>query len=390
MVEQKATTPEQRLKAHKLKNRLNYSLVEIVIGVDPEIALLDMVTLTTLMRMESEQNLVPNLISGETGQTWLATIRQGEDEIWSIAENVLDPDQQAALRKIIRDWRANNPEMVNLTSVRFSNFAAEAAGDEVGLIVQPGGFLPEVSEATRAVDEVRRTTERAKFLAFVLPHLARLEAESLMYDLATQPEFKEWRTTIKTLSAASEKLVAVSDQLPGWFAAERQAAIDQAMDRIFAEREQFYAEVDERTVRFKELLSQIQKTLTVGDHLAGQVSETMTSVDSLVTRLELDKPSSRKDVFRIEDYRETLIEAAVTAREINNVLQSLERPLAPGLDDQARPAWSSAIQELDRHVERWILLESVAIAGLALFIAVVVVTALLVYRWALGRSRSNL
>lgn len=388
-IEDELTTPEQRLKVHKWKSRFVYSLAEIAHGSDPEVNLLDMVVLTALVRMVSERRLVPEVFSGDKGQEWLVAVRQSEREIWLVAEKVLDPEQQTTLRELIRDWQTNNPEVDNVTTVRFSNFASELGADKLDSLVQPGGFLPEVSEATRAVDEIRRTTERMMFLAFLTPRLARLESESLLYDLATQPEFKEHRTSLRNFSEAAVKLAGVSDKLPGLIAAERHAAVDQAIDRLIDEQENFFDEIDKRETSFKDLLIQIQDTLNVGERLTSNVTETMLTVESLVTRLELDKPSLEKEGFRIENYRDMLTEAKVAAIEINKVVQSLERFSNADLDEQGTPPVAGALNELERRIERLIWLEFLALASLVLFTAIVVVGALLAYRRFLPRLTST-
>ena len=267
-----ANTPEQRLEIHQWKKQFTYSLVKIANSGDPETGLLDMLVLTTLVRIESEDHLVPDDFFRNNGQAWLQAVRRSESEIWSIAKEVLDPKQLAAVRQLIQDWHRQNPEVKNLLAFRFSDFAAQVDGVES--LVQPGGLLPEVSEATRAVDEIRRTSERAMFLALVGPTLARLEAENFAYDLATQPEFKEYRTLLKKLTETSAKLATVSDQLPVWVSGERQAAIDQAMDRLFDERNKLFTEIDERSLQFKDLLNQIQATLEVGNSLTGHLTTT--------------------------------------------------------------------------------------------------------------------
>lgn len=389
VIENEATTPEQRLRIHQWKKQISYSLVVIANDGNPEKCLLDMLVLVTLVRIESEERLVPESFFGNKGQAWLKAVRRSEAEIWSIAERVLDPQQQTTVRKLIQDWRVQNPGVKNLVAFRFSDFAAEVGAGEAESIVQTGGLLPEVSEATEAVDEIRRTSERAMFLALASPRLARLEAESFVYDLATQPEFKEYRTSLKNFSDASKKLTAVSEKLPDLIAAEREAAINQAMDRLFNERDNFFAEIDKRSGQLKELLSQIQETLEVGDSLTGHLSATMTTFDSLVRRLGIDKSGSEKGAFPIKDYRNSLIEAAVTAGEINKVLQSLDRLLETELDGQARPSADAALQALEQHLERWTLWGFAALAGLVLFIAIVVVGALLFYRWGLSRIDST-
>lgn len=383
-----ANTPEQRLRVHKWKKQLSYSLIKIASSEDPETGLLDMLVLVTLVRIESEENLVPESFFGDKGQDWLQVVYRSETEIWSIAEEVLDPKQQAAIRKLIHDWRLKNPEVKSFLAFRFSDFAAEA--DDADSLVQSGGFLPEVTEATRAVDEIRQTSERAMFLALVSPTLARLEAETFIYDLTTQPEYKEYRSILKQFSETSAKLATVSEQLPSWVSHERQAAVDQAMDRLFDERDKMFAEIDVRSVQLQELFVQIREALKVGGSLTSQLNASMTTLDSLVTRLGIDKVSSEKGAFPIEVYRETLSKAAVTAGEINIVLQSLNQFLDADLGGQAGPSAAAALQVLDQHIERWILWEFVALAGLVMFTGIVVLGILLFYRWSLIRTKTTL
>jgi len=53
---------------------------------------------------------------------------------------------------------------------------------------KPGFLLPEISEATQAVDEVRDLSERLLFYLKYTPYLARTTAETGFYDALSQPE----------------------------------------------------------------------------------------------------------------------------------------------------------------------------------------------------------
>jgi hypothetical protein len=172
-------------------------------------------------------------------------------------------------------------------------------------------------------------------------------------------------------------------------AAERHAAVDQAIDRLIDEQENFFDEIDKRETSFKDLLIQIQDTLDVGERLTSNVTESMLTVESLVTRLELDKPSLEKEGFRIENYRDMLTEAKVAAIEFNKVVQSLERFSNADLDEQGTPPVAGVLNELERRIERLIWLEFLALASLVLFTAIVVVGALLAYRRFLPRLTST-
>lgn len=102
--------------------------------------------------------------------------------------------------------------------------------------------------------------------------------------------------------------------------------------------------------------------------------------DSLVTRLGIDESGLEKRTFRIEEYRDTFVGAAVTAGEINKVLQSLERYLDPDIGRQKGSSADAALHLFDQRIERWIVLVFTALVVLILFVAIVAAGVLFIYR----------
>lgn len=379
VIKREATNPERRLLAQEHKLALVNAVLSIAGGVTPTINLLDMVVLVTLMRITVEQFWVPAVLDEENGRRWLEVAREGERDIWSIASQVLDREQQAALRQAIETWREQHSQVTFVYNVRFSDFVGEL-GPDAQQMAQPSGLLPEVSEATRSVDEVRRTAERALFFAQIAPSLARDEAEMALYELAAQPEIKQLMASLRSFTQTSDNLSATLDRLPTLVAAERQAAVEQVMSGLGREGENLLLALDEMAGRLGGVLTQLKETLEVGTGLTSQINATFATVDSLVTRLELDRPIHEKEAFKIQDYEQAFAEATITVTETNNLLRNLDRFLVDRADKTKPTLFQEMAKTLDQTVAGWMVLAFILGAALTLFIAFVVVVAMLVYR----------
>jgi ferritin-like metal-binding protein YciE len=385
-IKREATSPEARLLAQDHKLALVNALVSIAGGLVPTINLLDMVVLVTLVRMTVEQHWVTAVPNEAQGKRWLEVAREGERDIWSIASQMLDTAQQAVLRQAIETWWQQHPQATFVYNVRFSDFVREL-GPDAEQIAQPRGLLPEVSEATRSVDEVRRTAERALFFAQIAPSMARYEAEVAVYELAAQPELKQLMTSLGSFTATSDNLSAALDRLPTLVATERQAAIEQVMSGLAREGENLLLALDQQAVRLGGVLAQLKETLEVGAGLTSEINATFATVDSLVTRLELDRPTPEKKAFKIQDYQQAFSEATITVTETNNLLHSLDRFLSDRVDETKPGPFQELVETLDQTVAGWLVLAFILGALLVLFIAVVVL-AMLIYRRRVLRMAS--
>jgi hypothetical protein len=90
---------------------------------NPSVALLDLVVLTTLGRMIYQEHYLKEF--GDPAKVMVEGFRKGEADSWRIARKVLSPAEQRELRDLIREWRRNNPEQLEFTYIRFSDFSAE-------------------------------------------------------------------------------------------------------------------------------------------------------------------------------------------------------------------------------------------------------------------------
>lgn len=233
-LESESQTPKAR---HALALALGFgrSALEVAIAPDPEVNLLDMVVMVTLMRMVAETYWVPQVF-GDRGQGVLKALRRSEVKIWSIASEVLTLEEQQELRDAIQEWRKRNPDQIYVEYVRFGDFADFLGESAIEKAQQSGGFFG-ISEATRSVDEALVLAERALFYLQRVPGIARFSAKLVVYDLIEQPQIKQLLSDTNTLAHTMDQTTKLMEELPKQIAQERAATIDHLMDRVAAERE---------------------------------------------------------------------------------------------------------------------------------------------------------
>ncbi len=246
------------LKARRaaLENSSAYvtSALDIAIGPNPEVNMLDMVVFVTLTRIVVEEYWVPQVF-GDEAKILVEVFRSIEAEIWSIAAKVLTQQQQQELRSSIRQWRKRNPDRVFVEATRFGDFVGVVGESELAKAQEGGGFLG-IKGVTREVSETRLLAERAMFYAQRVPWIARSFARLLVLDVAQAPEIKQVMTDTGTLAKAMHQTATFTEQLPELITeqrdqimkqvtVERKAAIEQVMKGVATQRTATIAELTE-------------------------------------------------------------------------------------------------------------------------------------------------
>ena len=298
-LERRAQTYRGRLVALENKLVFGQAALEIAIGPEPEVNLLDMVVFITLTRIVVETHWLP-LVFGDQGQELLEVSRRNEGEIWSIASRVLTAEQQVEMRSMIQEWRKRNADDIYVENVRFGDFA-KILGDSALAKAQRSGGLLGIKGAARAVDEATLLAERIMVLAQYMPLLMRYQGELLLYKAAAR----------------------ISD--------ERKATIEQ-----FAAEEK----------RVRGVLTAVQKTLATGTELVSQVDTTVGSVDSLVTRLHArrEKPM---------DYEKVAAGVSNAAQRLTVLVKEIDQLLASPGWDQRLPQFVKVFDQMEREGEEW-------------------------------------
>jgi hypothetical protein len=148
--------------------------IDIATGPYPEVNLLDMIVFVRLSREVVEEYWVPS-VYGDAGGGLQDAYRQSEDELWSVADKIMDEPKKRDLVDLIDQWRAANPEQVRVEGLRLGDFAGTAGEAARARAARATGLLKSVRSATQAADQALLLAERGKFLVCRLPFLMRLQ-----------------------------------------------------------------------------------------------------------------------------------------------------------------------------------------------------------------------
>ena len=208
---------------------------------DPDVALLDMVSMVTLGRIFFEEEgpsryakMVVPVIDG---------YRKAEADIRKVAAKVLTPDQMLNLMKIIKRWRKENPEVKSFPLIRFSNFAADRRESTLTREEEPEGLFESVESASETVEEMRLLAERGMYLATRIPLLSGLFGDLWLTRIMNNPNLQKALTDVSQLSQGTAGLAAIAEKLPDQIATEREATIKQLAGEIAAARKAAMADV---------------------------------------------------------------------------------------------------------------------------------------------------
>ncbi len=301
---------------------------------DPDVALLDMVTMITLGRMIYQEHWLQQL--GNQVEPILQGFQSAEEDIWELGNRVLTPDQQQDLLSLIQEWRQNHPEVLFFASVRFREFVADRS--RVKRVEKARGLFKSVENATRQVEEVRLLGERAMYLGTRLPFLTGALMDVWLSRWANNPEAKEMLADFKKLSDLSDRMENVARELPEKIGAERQALIEQAFAKIAEERRNTIEHFLSEEARLRGVLSELRETLKEGDKL-------IVSTNSLVEQFQPGPSAEEARPFDINDYREAAAEITGTVTQLNTLVGEINSLLNS-------TGWKELVPQLDEAIDR--------------------------------------
>jgi hypothetical protein len=367
------------------------AVVDIAIGPNAVENLLDMLVLTALTRHSVENYWVPKFLGDEVGQGLVEASRTLEADVWRAADVVLTPDQEAQLRALIADWIEQHPDELNFWEVRFSGFSGQRAA-ELEQVEQTGGLLGEVAQTRQTAEQMQQFGERVLFYMQRAPTITRLEAQSAVYQLISQPEFAGLFESTSRLTLAADRFASVAETLP-----EQQfAAIHQLMDRVDEQRVaalgQFSAELTQQREAFlgdllaeekrvSGILAELRATIEAGQELAASINSTVMTVDALAAKLHVGNGVPPAKPFNIDDYKQLVGDASMTVREMRELVNSTDQfLLSPGWEQRV-PMAQAVMSEVDQQMNR--LVYQVFMLQAAFIVLLFVM--LLAYRYILSR-----
>jgi hypothetical protein len=368
------TDAGERLAAQNWQLSQTTSAYTVASGPNPVANALDMVVLATLSRMVMEDDWVPEKYGQRAVDLRDAHVRL-EPRAWALVDDVLTEGQKAQLRKVIDDWRARNPHVRAVAFIHFHDFAkaigqpppgeARQAGSLFGLLgLDP---LSNLDPAVREITQTRHLAERAIFYIQRAPNLIDMQIERLTYQFTSLPETEGLLLDVDRASRAAEAAGKLAGDLPGVVARERQAAIAQFTDALYAQESQM-----------RDLAVALRGTLEAGTATSDSLNATIRSLDSLMKRFEKPEgertaaePATPKKPFDIADYAAAAREFAATARELQVLVQTIDTGTS-GLTGLAQHTTAQLNGVIDHLFWRLVLLVVIVI--------VATVAAALVYR----------
>jgi hypothetical protein len=388
-----------------LRNGVGASL-DITVGPNPAVSLLDLLVLTSLQTWSFEVHWIPAGI-GEAGLSALEHLKQAETYAWASARKILSEDQLNTLHGLIEAWIAENPDRTVVALVRFNEFSDERKISSLRLRGQARGLLREVGEAVAAVDDARLLGERLLWFAGRYPYLLGEQTELTAYRLVDQPEGEQIMDAIKSIQQLSEVLAARVETIQNDLEKEREAffarivseraaaisqlqsaleaavresvdiadesvktqrteAINQFFERFAQERTQLLDDFASRQSELLGIMTELKETITVSGTLANDLTDTVNAIDHVVSRFDRD-PEDKSEPLRITDVRDAAVETGHAAVKVSQLLEQLLVILeSDAWDRQISMMTDPADEIIDRVFWRGVILIGLLVVGMGL------------------------
>jgi hypothetical protein len=287
--------------------------------------LLDMTAYVSVTRAALEEHWQPKVF-GESARPILESCRDSETNIWLLAASVLKPEQQAELRAAITAWYRENPPWESVIAARSSGFVSRFAepgkDDRSGpssvfslFMLDP---LSGLDPATREIAQARLFAERALYVTQWMPTLLRWQTELLSLNAAAMPEVQQLVTNSTQIAASVERFNALAEKLPGQVSAEREAIVK---------------DLQTQEKNLTPLVDQVRQTLTAGTQMSTSLNTTIATFDGLMKRFGIGEtnyvrpPDTNSQPFQILDYAQTAIRMESMARQLTELVRTLDQTL---------------------------------------------------------------
>ena len=372
------SNPAQRKMANDIRLIQVSSIYDIVTNADPYTQLLDLTMVVTLQSRQWIDEDQAEAQFGPRGRYLIDASRKAREDVWKIAARVMKPEQLELLDNMILDWRRRNRDVQMISYVRFDDFAGSRDKSMIADVKSGGGFLAQVDDAKKAVDEVRLLAERAFYLSKRLPFLMQWQVRSTIDETMTSSAMTQVTDAVPLIAKAV-------DRFPQDIARERQAlfadlrSAEPLANNLFAKYRTAIADTSALNGALggnaRGIAGDVNTLLKQVSTASAALNETMLTADKIFIAPGKNAP---RDVsakpFDINEYTQSAIQLTNALREANQVLlqtgQLIQSPqLSKPLGDAALKAVASGTQVIDAAFWR----------GLALIAAFFCM--LTIYRW---------
>ena len=322
----------QRREAQQLMLNSATHVYDIASNADAFTRMLDLVVVTHLVSGVWVDDGRAREVFPDRSEVLVRALQHGRAEARALAAQVLRPQQLAVLDKLMLDWKRDNPDMVRMASVRFSNFAIGRGTSSAAQVLAARGWFAHVGTAGRSVDEARLLTERMFYMLKRQPTLLRWELEAIKDDLLATPEVEAYLADVHRLTDQAQRL-------PSDVAAEREAIV---------------AAVDARMKAANETVANVRSALAQADGLAASVGEAGVSLDAMLRsadgvlrrydEMSTDPAAPTARPFDVREYTAGVKELSSALGNMNDMLKTSDRLLGSS-------EWGRRIDEVNQSAD---------------------------------------
>lgn len=367
---------DKRVLALKIRANSADSVITIAADPDPQVSLLNMVTVLTLHRILAEER--GEEFFGERSRAYINATRRMESDVWKLASQVLGADEMKQLRELIVEYRKDNPDEVYVWWVRFSEFSAYTEKFSIARVGRGvvDVFLP-VGDAVAGLETTTDVAERATWLAArqalivqwrieltYLQTLAAAETTRLLDDIQSVAKTIEnlpkdiareriaLLESIDDQNGALNRLLSKADAIVADVnkTAEQAGKIVEGVDAVVSNADKTVTNVDETIQRAdkslqnaKAILPDTESALAQLDVTAKTLGETIQSLDQFVRQFESEETDPDRKPFDINEYTVAVTELGETANQLNTLVTNLDQAVQ---EDRLNDTIGSARQQV--------------------------------------------
>lgn len=297
----KATSPDQRRNAHRLKLAAATAAYDIATGPDPVKQLVDMAIFVELQHIVwVDEGQSARLFGAELGGRLAQALGTVQAEIWGLSGRVMTPKQIVALKEAVQEWRRRHPDVQWVSDIRFD---VVAGGKGVTLIGGSlGTFTAASGNISDSIGQSRLLGQRAFFFSKRVPMLIDWQVEAALENALTVPSAGQIVQDVSRILASATDLLARMESLT-------ESSPEQGK------------KLDSRFTEIQKTLSQGTDLATAARQVAEAFAELLQSVQDLRKPSEPLAPSAEPtEPFAITEYTTAAVELAKTLREARDLL----------------------------------------------------------------------
>lgn len=342
--------PALRLAVDRFQVRTVSAVYDIATNEDAYTKVLDLVVVATLTANHAILEGYASELLGDDDAGLLAQpLQRGREEADAMATEILRPEEQVELARLIREWRDANPDVENLAYVRFATFAQSRGKSQIAEARSNSGLLAPISQAVDEVARGRLLAERAFYMAKRAPLLVSLESASVMSQIAATPEMKRAVDIGEGISRSADRLSAVAETLPKAIDESREKVVESiertsgTLQSTIGEYRRAVERTDELVASMRGLSGSGKELLQSLDSAAATMTKTLSAAERVANVFVADTPEvgPPHTPFDPEVYARMLVDIRGSLVELNAALDRSARLAEGGL-------WERPIAEFDR------------------------------------------